>query len=161
MKISEQIFPRPVLLVCTVDGKGKENVMPASFSMPVSFNPKFLAVSISPNRYTFVCLKETGEFTANVATAGLFEQVKYCGSVSGRDVDKLSCSGLRREPSVKVRPPTLADCPISLECVVEDMREFGDHHIVVGRVVHEHIRRRNFVPLLHHTGERYMVPKEL
>lgn len=161
MKLSEQIFPRPVILICTVDSKGRENVMPASFFMPVSFNPKYVATAISPMRYTFTCLKEVGEFTANVATLEILEQVKYCGSVSGRYVDKFAKCGLRKEASIKVKPPVIVDCPISLECIVKDMKEFGDHYIVVGYVVHEHVRRRDFVPLLHYTGDIYMLPRNI
>ncbi len=57
MRISEQIFPRVVILICSTDGK-KDNVMSASFLMPISFEPKYLAFSILPKRHTFKNLKK-------------------------------------------------------------------------------------------------------
>lgn len=161
MRISQQIFPRPVVLVVTVDGRGRENVMPASFVMPVSFNPKYLAVAIAPERHTLSNLMEVGEFTANVATLDMLEQVKVCGSYSGRDVDKFSMARLSRMPSKKVRPPGIVESPITFECVVEYTGLFGDHYLVVGRVVEEHVRSTEFRPLLHYSGDRYMESKDL
>lgn len=156
MRISQQIFPRPVVLVATVDGDGKDNVMPASFVMPVSFSPKYVAVSIAPERQTFSNLRKVGEFTVNVATLEMLEQVKVCGSCSGRDLDKFSMARLTKVPSKKVRPPGIAESPITLECLVEYMGRFGDHYLVVGRVVEEYVRRMEFSPLLHYAGDRYM-----
>lgn len=161
MRISQQIFPRPVVLVVTVNGKGKENVMPASFVMPVSFSPKYVAVAIAPERHTFSNLKEVGEFTVNVATLEMLDQVKVCGSYSGRDVDKFSIAKLTKAPSKKVKPPGIAESPVTLECVVTRMDLFGDHYLVVGRVVEEHVRRTEFSPLLHYTGDRYMEARVL
>ena len=50
MKISEQIFPRVVALICTSNKEKKPNVMTASFLMPISFEPKILSASIVPTR---------------------------------------------------------------------------------------------------------------
>ncbi|MEM2910778.1 MAG: flavin reductase family protein [Nitrososphaerota archaeon] len=156
MRISQQIFPRPVVLVVTVDGRGKENVMPASFVMPVSFSPKYVAVAIAPERHTFSNLREVGEFTANLTTLEMLEQVKICGSYSGRNVNKFSMVRLSKAPSKKVRPPSITESPVTFECVVEYMGLFGDHYLVVGKVVEEHVKRTEFSPLLHQSGDRYM-----
>ncbi len=161
MRISQQIFPRPVLLVVSVDGRGRENIMPASFVMPVSFSPKYVAIAIAPERQTFSNLKEVGEFTANVATLEMLDQVKVCGSYSGRDVDKFSMVMLTKVPSKKIRPPGIAESPITLECVIVHMELFGDHYLLVGKVVEEHVRRREFNPLLHYTGDYYMEARVL
>jgi flavin reductase (DIM6/NTAB) family NADH-FMN oxidoreductase RutF len=161
MRISQQIFPRPVALIATVDNKGRENVMSASFLMPLSFNPKYVAVAITPERHTFSNIKEIGEFTVNIATLDMLEQVRICGKYSGRDVDKFSMTGLTKVPSKKVRPPGIAESPITLECVVEYMGLFGDHYLIVGRVVEEHVRRTEFSPLLHYAGDSYMEARAL
>jgi flavin reductase (DIM6/NTAB) family NADH-FMN oxidoreductase RutF len=41
------------------------------------------------------------------------------------------------------------------------MKEFGDHFIVVGKVVEEHIRKAEFEPLLHYSGSEYRTSKIL
>jgi len=161
MRISEQIFPRVVALICTSNKEGKPNVMTTSFLMPISFEPKVLAVSISPKRYTFENLKEVREFTLNVLTKEMKEIAEICGSFSGKKFDKFRMAKLETEKSKKVLPPVIKDCPISLECKVLETREFGDHFLVIGQVLEEWVRKEKFSPLLHKTGEIYMVGKNL
>jgi flavin reductase (DIM6/NTAB) family NADH-FMN oxidoreductase RutF len=161
MKISEQIFPRVVALICTSNKEGRPNVMTASFLMPISFEPKILAVSISPKRYSFENLKEVPEFTLNVLKKEMKEIAEICGSFSGRKFDKFRMAKLETEKSKKVLPPMIKNCPISLECKTLEMKEFGDHFLIVGEVLEEWIRKEKFDPLLHKTGEIYMVAKNL
>jgi len=35
------------------------------------------------------------------------------------------------------------------------MKEFGDHYIVVGKVVEEHVERGVFKPILHYSGKQF------
>ena len=157
MRISQQIFPRPVVLVCTVDKDGRANVMTASFVMPVSFNPKYVAVAISPKRHTFQNLREVKEMTINMCDVSMKNAAEVCGSCSGRDVDKFELAKLTKEKSRRVAVPCIKEAPISFECVVEGMHEYGDHYIVVGKVVEEHIKQKDFVPLSHITGDKYIM----
>ena len=161
MRISAQIFPRCVVLIATVDSNGKPNVMTASFVMPVSFNPKYVAIAIAPSRHTLHNLKEVPEFTLNLASKDMKEKAEICGSYSGKEKDKFKLASLDIEKSELVRPPLLKEAPISFECKVEEMKEFGDHFIVVGKVLREHVRKKEFEPLLHKSGEVYMEAKEL
>jgi flavin reductase (DIM6/NTAB) family NADH-FMN oxidoreductase RutF len=161
MRISQQIFPRPIILITTVNKEGKPNVMTASFVMPVSFEPKYLAFSISPQRYTFENLKETKEFVVNVASKEMKEKAEICGSFSGKTKDKFKLANLEIEKASIVKAPLLKEAPISFECKLELMKEFGDHFIVVGKVVKEHIRKKEFEPLLHSSGSEYKTSKAL
>lgn len=153
MRISQQIFPRPVALIVSIDKSGRPNVMTASCVMPLSFEPKYVAFSISPKRYTFSLLKETPEFTFNICDEALLEAAKICGTTFEKTEDKFRLAKLTKEPSGLVKPSTIKACPISFECKVELMQEFGDHFLVVGRVLAERIRKEDFKPLLHKSGE--------
>lgn len=130
--------------------------MTASFLMPVSFEPKYLAFSISPKRYTFFLLKETGEFTFNICDETLFGAAKICGTTFEKGEDKFKLAKLTKEPSELVKPPTIKECPISFECKVELMKEFGDHFLIVGKVLNEKVKKENFKPLLHKSGDNFL-----
>jgi len=156
MRISEQIFPRVVSLIVTISKEGKANVMTASFLMPISFEPKYLAFSISPKRYTFSLLKERKEFTLNVCDETLLESAKICGTHLEKSEDKFKLANLTKESSESVRPPTIKECPISFECKVELMKELGDHFLIVGKALKEKIRKKDFRPLLHKGGETFL-----
>lgn len=154
-RISQLLYPRLTVLITTCDARGNPNVATFSFVMPVSFEPKYVAFSVAPGRHTFSNLREVPEFVVNVPTFDMLSKAWLCGQCSGREVDKFKLSGLTPVPSLRVRPPRVKECPIQLECVVELAKEFGDHWLIVGRVVEEHVERVDFEPLLHHTSKRF------
>ncbi len=152
MRISEQIFPRVVALICSTDGK-KDNVMTASFLMPVSFEPKYVAVSVAPQRKTFQNFQKIPQFTLNILEENMKEEALICGTFSGRDTDKFKKAKLKKEKSKFVLPPSIKNCPISFECEIELIEEAGDHYLILARVVAEKIRKKKFSPLLHKTKD--------
>jgi len=154
-RISRILYPRLTVLITTCDRSGKPDVAAFSFFMPVSFEPKHVAFAVAPQRLTFANLREVREFVVNVPTAGTLSKVWACGSVSGRQADKFRLASLTPIPSVKVKPPRIKECPVQLECTVEWMGEFGDHWLVAGKVVEEHVERTDFEPLLHYTGKSF------
>jgi len=154
-RISQILYPRLTVLITTCDGSGKPDVATFSFFMPVSFEPKYVAFAVAPQRLTFANLREVREFVVNVPTIEMLNEVWICGSVSGREADKFKLTGLTAVPSVKVKPPRIKECPVQLECAVEWMGEFGDHWLVAGKVVAEHVERMDFEPILHYSGRRF------
>lgn len=154
-RISQILYPRLTVLITTCDGSGKPDVATFSFFMPVSFEPKYVAFAVAPQRLTFANLREVREFVVNVPTIEMLDEVWTCGSVSGREADKFKLTGLTAVPSVKVKPPRIKECPVQLECAVEWMGEFGDHWLVVGKVVAEHVERTDFEPILHYSGRGF------
>jgi flavin reductase (DIM6/NTAB) family NADH-FMN oxidoreductase RutF len=151
MRISEVISPRPVALVTTCDREGRPDVATFSFIMPVSFSPKYVAFSVRPTRLTFENLKDVQEFVLNVPTEDMLEKIWICGTKSGREANKFELGKLETLESAEVKPPRIKGCPAQLECKVEFMKEFGDHFIVVGKVVNEHLEKESFRPILHHS----------
>jgi len=121
--------------------------------MPISFEPKYLAFSVAPERYTFRNLNEVKEFVVNIPSERMLKEVWICGTKSGKTVDKFALAGLETEKSLRVLPPRIRGCPVNLECVVELMEKFGDHYLIVGRVLEEHINQVDFKPILHYSGK--------
>lgn len=159
-KISKILFPRLVVLITTCGMDGKANVSTFSFIMPISFQPKYVAFAVVPTRYTFKNLKEVPEFVINIPNEKMLKEVWVCGTRSGRDTDKFKLAELKTEASVKVKPLRIEKCPIQLECKVEFMREFGDHYLIVGKVLEEHVKEKEFKPILHHSGNEFYVVGE-
>lgn len=129
------LHPKPVVLIVSTDASGRSNIMTAAWTMPVSRSPPLIAVAISPRRYTFQLIRQTGEFTVNVVTEELVKAAEYCGSVSGRAVDKAAAAGLTLRPSQFVKPPVIEESVGNLECRVVREVEAGDHWIFVAEVL--------------------------
>ncbi|MEM2088395.1 MAG: flavin reductase family protein [Thermoproteota archaeon] len=157
-KVSEIIFPRVTGLVITCDSKGEPDIAAFSFLMPISFEPKYVAFAISPKRKTFENLREVDEFVLAIPSKEMTGKVWICGTKSGREVDKFKLAGLETMKSKSIRPPLVKNIPVQLECKVELTREFGDHWLVVGRVLEEHVEALDFQPLLHYSKNVFTVP---
>ncbi len=152
MRISQLIWPRPVVIVTTISKDGRPNGMTASFVSPISFHPMYIGFAISPRRYTFQLLKENPEFGVCVLEERQKDIAVIFGTRSGRDVDKFKLSGVRTFRGKRIRPP-LIECPVAFECELVDMREYGDHYWVVGKVLEVHLRKKDFKPLLHYSED--------
>ncbi len=79
--------------------------------------PVFI-VAVRPSRYTFGFMEKSGEFTVNVPSDDMGEVAEYCGSVSGRDVDKFEEKNLTLVDGKNVDVPTIGECDTSYECKV-------------------------------------------
>jgi len=150
-RVSEIIFPRMTGLVITCDSQGKPNIAAFSFLMPISFEPKYVAFAVSPRRKTYENLREVEEFVLAIPPSEMIEKVWACGTKSGRETDKFVLLGLETVRAKTVKPPLLRSMPVQLECRMELFKEFGDHWLVVGRVLKEHVEKLDFQPVLHYS----------
>lgn len=153
MKISEQLWPRVVVLITSISKEGKENIMTASFIMPISFDPKYIAVAIAPERLTLKNITETKEFGLNICDEKMLKAAKICGSYSGKKQNKFLISELTKEKAKIIKSPLVKEAPISFECKLEFSKKFGDHYLIIGKVINETIRKQEFKPLLHKTAD--------
>ena len=124
----------PIVLV-TASHRGRHNVMPAAYVMPLSLVPPVVGVAISQQRHTFDVIKLTEEFAINIPTRQLLHHVQYLGSLSGVDYDKLELTKLPYFRARKLDTILLEGCVGWIECGLKDMIEMGDHYLVVGNVV--------------------------
>ena len=72
---------------------------------------------VRPGRYTYSCLMETPEFTVNIPVGNFDSRILgFCGTKSGRDVDKIASLGLHLEMPEKISVPAIREFPLTLEC---------------------------------------------
>jgi flavin reductase (DIM6/NTAB) family NADH-FMN oxidoreductase RutF len=136
--ISEAIsrrFPEQLFLLSSVDKDGNANIMTIGWCMLTSFDPFMVAISVCKERYSHSLISENGEFTLAFPTEDMKEKVLYCGTHSGRDVDKLKESGLIVIPAKKVKAPLIDKCNVNLECKVISKLDTGSNTIFVGEIL--------------------------
>ncbi|MCD6263350.1 flavin reductase family protein [Candidatus Bathyarchaeota archaeon] len=124
-----------VVLATCVDQRGRPNIITLRMYMPISFDPPLVCIGVSPKRYSHDLIAESGEFVVNVPSIDLMEAVHFCGTRSGREVDKFAETGLTPIPARAVRPPLIKECFAHLECRVVDQHVCGDHTLFVGEIV--------------------------
>ena len=133
--LSNLTKPGNVVLVVSIDKAGKANLMPAGWQMRTSFNPPMFAVSIGKTRYTHRLISEQKEFVVAYPGEGMENVIEFCGSCSGKNVDKFKECEIKTEKAKFVSPPLLQDARANFECKLIKSLETGDHTIFVGQVV--------------------------
>jgi len=106
------------VLLVSIDEDGRPNIMTIGWLLlGRSYHKNPVAVvAIRPATHTFKLLDQVEEFVIAVPTLELGEAVAFCGEKSGRDMDKFKETGLTPIPSVHVRPPSIKECIVNMEC---------------------------------------------
>jgi len=138
------MHPRLTVLVSCVDKEGNRNMVTLAWTMPTSFSPPLVAISISPKRYSHRLIKETKEFCINIPTMEIVKQVLFCGRHSGYAFDKFRETKLTPIKAKKVKPPLIKECAAHIECKVVSEFETGDHTIFVGEVLSATVSKELF-----------------
>ena len=128
------IAPLPPALISCGD-MNKPNVMTAAWTGIICSDPVITYVSIRPSRYSHELISKNKEFVINIPTCKIAEAVDTVGVKSGRDLDKFELTGLTAEPCNKVNAPQVKECPISIECKVLEVRNFGTHDMFLAEVL--------------------------
>ena len=106
-------------LLASMKNDGSANVMAIGWALIGRMWEKdFALVAIRPSRYTSGFIEESGEFTINIPTDDMKTTVEYCGTVSGRDVDKFKRKNLTPLRGMTVHSPIIEQCCLHYECKV-------------------------------------------
>ena len=147
------VGPRPIGWISTVSEAGVRNLAPYSFFNAFNYTPPILGFCSIGAKDSLANARATGEFVWNLTTKALAEQMNAtCASV-GPEVDEFALAQLTPAPSLKVRPPRVAESPVNLECRVSQIVQLTtaagrdvESWVVFGEVVAVRIDRR----LIHH-----------
>ena len=130
--------PLPVALIsCGTVNDPK--VLTVSWTGIVSSNPFRLYISVQPTRHSYPYIKESGEFVVNIPDETLLTIADYCGTHSGKDVDKFAVCHLTPEPCKHISAPMIAQCPVSIECRVFKSMDLGSHEMFIADILATHI----------------------
>ena len=118
LKETNKMLRHGGLLLASADAQGNPNAMTiGAGTVGIIWKPIFV-VLVRPSRYTYDLIEITNDFTVNVPTRELADEVLYFGTVSGRDQDKFKAKGFTATPGKKVKSPIIEECVIHYECRV-------------------------------------------
>ncbi len=130
IKITEGIFPMPVLMIATYNEDGSVNVMNAAWG--TMFERDQVLLNLTETHKTVKNIKERKAFTVSIADSNHVLEADYFGVVSGNNTpNKFEKSGLSATKSERVDAPIINEFPICMEC---EFIEYGDSG-VIGKVV--------------------------
>ncbi len=144
-KRADWLIPSGVFVITLKSGQ-KVNAYTAAWVVRVSEEPVMVQVAVWEKNYSYTLAKDCTHFVVHILSAGQQKTALHFGRKSGRDTDKLQ--GYSNKPGVS-GVPVLKDCLAYLECEVIFRRQFGDHMVLVGRVINSGINSRPGGPLIY------------
>ena len=126
--------PLPPVMVSVGDMENA-NIITIGWTGILSTIPPRTYISVRPQRHSYNILKERREFVINLTTADQAKIVDYAGIYTGAKVDKFKECGLTKAESKEVSAPTIAECPLALECRVVEIIPMGTHDVFISDIV--------------------------
>ena len=140
------VVPRPIGWASTVDADGRTNLAPFSFFTVVCVVPPMISLTIARNpdgseKHTLKNVRRTGEFCFNIVTEPVWKEMVDSANGFPEGDSEFDKTGLTPIPSVKIKPPRVAQVPIHFECKLHQVIELGPnrHPLVIGEVVFMHV----------------------
>lgn len=128
------LAPVPAVMV-SCGNQNKSNIITIGWTGIACTQPPKLYISVRPERFSYEIIKESGEFCVNLPTAKIARAVDFCGVRSGRELDKFAETKLTRADSFSVACPSIAECPLTLECKVDRVIPLGSHDMFIADIV--------------------------
>jgi flavin reductase (DIM6/NTAB) family NADH-FMN oxidoreductase RutF len=75
------------------------------------------------------------EFVINIPDEKMTETCDFCGTRSGRDFDKFEDMKLTKEKGLMINTPMIKECPVNIECRVQDIIQLGTHDIFISEIL--------------------------
>ena len=109
LQAATTLAPIPAVLVSCGNMKNA-NITTVAWTGIINSEPPLVYVSLRPTRYSYNIIKETGEFVINIPDEKLVWQTDFCGTKSGKDIDKFSEAKLTKEECKIVKAPAILEC---------------------------------------------------
>lgn len=171
LKGGAMLAPLPPALV-SVGTEEKANLITIGWTGITATIPPSTYISVRPERFSHHLLMEKGEFVIHLASEDLAPAVDFCGMYTGEKVNKFEKCKLTVTKSEFVRCPTVAECPVAIECRVREVKNMGSHDVffadILGVTVDEslfdetgkiHLEWANLIAYMH--GEYFALGEKI
>ena len=138
----------PVVLLSTIDEKGKADVTPISCTFTLGTNAVIALVKLNQAYENVIAVPEV---VLNLPNASMWEQVEKIAPYTAKDPvpaqkaakythtdDKFALGGFTPLASDKVRPPRVAECPIQAEAKVVNVNDRNGYVLLELEIVQVH-----------------------
>ncbi len=134
-KPGTMIYPLPAVLVSCGTAEEGYNIITVSWTGTICTDPAMCYISLRPSRHSYEIIRRNGDFVINLTARRLAWATDWCGVRSGADHDKFRETGLTPVAASAVKAPLIEESPLSIECIVKEIKALGSHHMFISEVV--------------------------
>jgi len=147
--------PEGVALIVCKNKEGKINITPIGWFTICNSKPRCWAICLYHKHFSHKVISDTKEYVLCLPSYSQKDDILYCGSVHGWDINKLDKCKLKILSSKKINAPILKDSVACFECRVINSIDSGDHTIFIGEIVMSYISDRK--DKVYNIGERTLI----
>lgn len=158
------VAPRPIGWISSRDAEGRVNLAPYSFFNAFNYDPPIIGFSSIAWKDSVQNASETREFTWNLVTRELGDQMNQTSSPLPRGEDEFQFAGLTAVAGRKVNVPRVGESRAAMECKVIDIVQFRNTAgekvggwLVLGEVVAVYIDKTLLKDGVYQTAEAYPI----
>jgi len=125
------VAPRPICFATTIDQAGNVNLSPFSFFNMFSTNPPLCIFSPArrvrdnTTKHTLENILEVKECVINIVNYPMVQQMSLASTEYAKGINEFEKSGLTMQASQLVKPPRVAEAPVQMECIVQEVIHLG------------------------------------
>lgn len=139
------VVPRPIALITTLSEGGVVNAAPFSFFNVFGEDPPIAIFSADPRasgalKDTVVNAVRDKQFVINLVDEAIAERMHGCAVDTPTSMSEVELVGFTTTPSERVKPPRIAESPVSFECTLHTALEFGPRSLIIGQIRWVHVR---------------------
>lgn len=144
------VTPRPIAFASTTDLQGRVNLSPFSFFNCFGANPPLLIFSPArrgkdnTTKHTYENVLVVPEVVINVVNYAMVQQASLASNEFPKEINEFRKAGFTEAASVMVRPPRVAEAPVSMECKVLQVIQTGKvaaaGNLVICQVLLMHVK---------------------
>lgn len=140
-KPGTMLSPLPVVMVSCSDKEENDNIITIAWTGIVCSDPAKTYISVRKSRHSYSMIKETGEFVINLTNSYLTKKCDYCGTFTGKKVDKFEKCKFTKvyADDGEVSCPMIGESPISICCKVDRVIPLGSHDMFLADIVSVYI----------------------
>ncbi|NMB27404.1 MAG: flavin reductase family protein [Tissierellia bacterium] len=99
------------------DGENTNTMTIGWGNVGIVWGKPIFMVAVRYSRYTYDLIEKAKDFTVSIPLKNnLKKELTYCGTYSGKDVDKFKECNLKLKKGRKVVSPIIEDCELHYEC---------------------------------------------
>lgn len=144
------VTPRPIAFASTIDKDGNVNLSPFSFFNCFGYNPPLLIFSPArrgrdnTTKHTYENVLEVQEVVINIVSYSMVQQMSLASTEYPKGINEFQKAGFTEVASTLIKPPRVAEAPVSMECnvlqIVPTGTEGGAGNLVICEVILMHIK---------------------
>ena len=162
--LTGSVIPRPIGWISSINENGINNLAPFSYFNVVGDDPPHVMFSTSRNnntdKDTLKNVLANKQFVVNMVTEELAEKMNSTAHPLQAHESEFEFADVAKGVSVKVKPPLVAESPVSMECVLVhhynlEQHKNGGSTIIIGRVIHFHVKDEILLDNFHINLDKY------